>query len=152
MLRAATAVQLLSIAGGMSAADFSCKAPEGYMSWSIVSDIHDGDYKCAFFSQSSSDVSPVIFKPYNNKESWTVTTMFNTTSCQALVDFRVPGKPNPPPVPLLMTWSMAQIAPVLGAGPINVLFFNDESGVLGPAWPPLNMWVTTNTSTDKPLC
>ena len=43
----------------------------------------------------------VIIKPYNNTQVWTVEAYY-TDSCTALVDFNVPGKPNPPPVNLRM--------------------------------------------------
>merc|ERR1711920_1067131 len=85
-----------------------CISTGGLFSKGLVfGDVHDADKKILKVSKNSLTV-----KPYQNGESWTVKAEFNSnTECLASVDFRVDGKPNPPPVPLnAQVWGMASVA------------------------------------------
>ena len=61
---------------------------------SVFSDIHDGDMKCLTVKNGTDTLTITPYK--TPKDTWVVEFVFNFTSCQGLVDFRVPGKPNPP--------------------------------------------------------
>jgi len=99
----------------------------------VFADMHDGDKKEVTISHTS-----VSIKPRGNNQTWVVNTQLDTESCTANVDFNVPGKPNPPPVNLLVSF-LHNHAP-------TGLFkyeaeFTDPSGTLAPADFPLNHWV-----------
>ena len=59
-------------------------------------DIHDGDYKQCSLAPDGE----LTIKPWNNTESWIIKAGPLDDACAAMVDFNVPGKPNPPPVRL----------------------------------------------------
>ncbi len=102
----------------------------------VVRDMHDGDEK-ELTTESS---GALHITPYKNDEKWSVDATFDN-ECIASVDFQVPGKPNPPPVPLsARVWSMESIA---GADK-NVLEFTDPSGTLASPIQPLNIWTPDN--------
>ena len=61
--------------------------------------------------------SLLVIKPYESEENWEVRATLSETFCNATVDFRVPGKPNPPPVTLLATiWIMNRPLDVTAPG------------------------------------
>ena len=63
------------------------------------------------------------------------------TSCNALVDFNVRGKPNPPPVKLIaIVWTLSHKVPS-GTQKKYVIEFYDPSSTLASALVPLNTWV-----------
>ena len=65
-------------------------------------DMHDGDMKMMNFTYSEKvDKMQITIEPYQNDESWIVKEFLNDY-CTALVDFNVPGKPNPPPINLML--------------------------------------------------
>ena len=98
--------------------------------------MHDGDEKELKTERSGA----LHITPYKNDEKWSVDATFDN-ECIASVDFQVPGKPNPPPVPLsARVWSMESIA---GADK-NVLEFTDPSGTLARPNQPLNIWTPDN--------
>ena len=101
----------------------------------VVDDMHDGDKKALKLSGNSLHISP-----YDNKQSWSVEADFND-ECIANVNFDVPGKPNPPPVPLdARVWGLESIA---GASK-NSLLFTDPSGTIASPRTPLNVWTPNN--------
>jgi len=58
-----------------------------------------------------------------------------------MVDFNVKGKPNPPPVNLLLkigTLQYLEVPPSKAGYPVGV--FTDPSGTIGAPTLPLNMW------------
>jgi len=114
----------------------SCPAVDPTQSRSIVfKDIHDGDYKLGSIAPSG----VLTIKPYNNTESWTITAGPLDDSCAAIIDFNVPGKPNPPPVKLLLT--MANVDYLAGSPKMSpAVVFTDPSGTLGAPTVPLNIW------------
>jgi len=94
-------------------------------------DMHDGDTKRVVFSGGELTITPT------NKESWSVTAALDE-SCRGMVDFKVPGKPNPPPVPLqVAVWR----ASTNSRETKEVLEFTDPSGTLADKDLPLNHWV-----------
>jgi hypothetical protein len=92
-------------------------------------DMHDGDQK-----RVSLDGHKLSIGPHSSAESWTVHAALDA-GCTAEVDFRVPGKHEPPPHPLLAT--LASHA----NGALSIVF-TDPSGKLAPPSVPLNAWVT----------
>lgn len=83
--------------------------------------------------------------------SWAVHTTLNPAFCNALVDFNVPGKPNPPPNKLTATvWTQSHFVPKPNSGTLlkNAIEFTDPSGKLGSHSVPLNTWVV---STDDAI-
>ena len=63
------------------------------------------------------------------------------TNCTAIVDFNVPGKPNPPPVKLMATvWTQSLPQPK-GTIEKYVIEWTDPSGKLASPEVPLNAWV-----------
>lgn len=61
----------------------------------ITADMHDGDQKTVALSDGILTITP-----YGNSQQWSTRTTFDSALCSALVNFTVPGKPNPPPLPL----------------------------------------------------
>lgn len=110
----------------------------------VYADMHDGDQKHVTISGSSLTIAP-----YGNKQTWRADAVLDRTFCNASIDFNVPGKPNPPPVPLTATmwWS----GPMAFAGPMQRKAeweFTDPSAKLGAPDFPLNHWV--ELTRDRP--
>lgn len=111
-------------------------------SWQAVyTDMHDGDQKEIRISGTS-----VIIRPYGNTQDWEVRSQIDINSCSALVDFRVPGKPSPPPVNLRATLMYL----VSAAANKTELELTDETGTLAAASIPLNTWVQVSEETAAP--
>ena len=75
--------------------------------------------------------------------------------CVAMVDFDVPGKPNPPSTKLMATvWTLSHFLPK-GTEEKNAIEFTDPSGKLASPSVPLNTWVQigrqTPTSAPKKI-
>ena len=84
-----------------------------------------------------------MIDPYNNTETWTISAPWNDVHCNASINFNVPGKPNPPPVPLTINY-------YLGAGGTGQPFlyemvFNDPSGTIAKPDMPLNTWILVDS-------
>lgn len=113
-----------------------CDQPGG----SIMSDMHDGDQKR---SELSAD-GWVTITPYNNTQSWIVKAKWDAVHCNASIDFRVPGKPTPPPVPLTMTYYRGEGG--AGQPTLFTAVFTDPTGTLASSiTTPLNAWVATKS-------
>ncbi|CAK9051331.1 unnamed protein product [Durusdinium trenchii] len=113
----------------------------------IFADMHDGDQK-----EVTVDGAALEIKPHGNNQTWRVTAAL-AESCTALIDFNVPGKPNPPPVKLLMTLWWAAANSEKGALEKVTFEFSDPSSSLAPAMVPLNAWVQLGGSPSKaPPC
>merc|ERR1719440_2054989 len=79
----------------------------------------------------------ITIKPIFNNQTWAVKSHFDRKACSAVIDFRVPGKPGPPPVALT-----AGLQFVVGAAKsVFELEFTDPTGTLAAADFPLNHWV-----------
>lgn len=106
----------------------------------VYQDMHDGDMKRVSIRGTSLQITPV-----NNKQTWTVKATVDSKSCSAIVDFNVPGKPNPPPVNLLAT--------IIGSRSsmkkVTELEFTDPSGKLAAKDVPLNHWVEIAHASDS---
>jgi len=106
----------------------------------VFADMHDGDKKQVTIAGTS-----LTIKPSGNSQSWVVKAELDTESCQATIDFNVPGKPNPPPVNLLMTLWLAT-SDEASAGQAKATFeFTDPSGKLASPHMPLNSWLSLAT-------
>jgi len=102
----------------------------------VFADMHDGDKKSVELSGTQ-----LTIKPSGNNQTWSVVTTLDKETCAATVDFRVPGKPGPPPVSLQATvWKM--LAPSESK---LLVQFADPSGTLAPPTKPLNAWIQTET-------
>ena len=137
---------------------------------SVMSDIHDGDMKCLTVKAGTDTLTITPYK--TPKHTWVVEFVFNFTSCQGLVDFRVPGKPNPPPVPLMFSSASLEagdhaafssgtspwtqpfpfpwFASPTGAPTQRVAVFSDPSGTIADPSVLFNFWVLNMTS-DQPI-
>ena len=101
----------------------------------VVNDMHDGDQKSLTVKGASLRITP-----HGSQQKWSVDSKFDST-CAANVNFDVPGKPNPPPVPLKAeVWQMVSIA---GADKDSLLF-SDPSSTIAPASTTLNVWTADN--------
>lgn len=102
----------------------------------LFADMHDGDVKLIVLNVT--DMALTITPPsYSPK--WLVTSKLDPTFCNASVDFRVAGKPAPPPVPLTATFST--FANPASTGNTSLIVFTDPSGTLAPAGSPVNAWI-----------
>ena len=108
---------------------YSCAA--GSM---VYADMSDGDSKTLTLTADT-----LTIEPFGNNETWVVTAPWDPIACAGMVNFSVPGKPDPPPVELKLSYTEA----TGGGGYKNlpVLIFTDPSGTLGPATKPQNAWV-----------
>jgi len=102
----------------------------------VYADMHDGDKKEVTISGVS-----VTVKPSGNNQTWVVKSELDATSCSASIDFKVPGKPSPPPVTLTATFWNTMSASTLAPEEKTEFEFTDPSGTLAPAGYPLNHWV-----------
>ena len=74
--------------------------------------------------------------------SWAAHAPLNRDDCSFIVDFNVPGKPNPPPVTFTATiWTQSHLLPNNTAEEKYMIEFTDPSGTLAPPSVLLNAWV-----------
>merc|ERR1711920_834085 len=87
----------------------------------------------------------MTIKPSGSSQAWVVHSEFDPESCSAVVDFNVPGKPDPPPVKLTATlwYSMSSDLKKTELG------FTDPSGTLAARGFPLNRWVDISEVTHR---
>lgn len=109
----------------------------------ILGDMHDGDKKAVKIS-GSREKERMQITPYGSGESWSVTADLNDNNdCKASVDFNVPGKPNPPPVPLdARIWGMVCIKET--EKDKTAILFQDPSGTIDEPSALVNVWVENN--------
>ena len=94
--------------------------------------MHDGDEKIVTITATTIQIDPWL-----NNQTWSVRAPI-AADCTASIDFRVPGKPSPPPCAL-----KASVA-ALGARRAAIVF-TDPSGTISPKGKedyPLNAWVS----------
>lgn len=121
---------LLGIAGACSVSEGSSK---------VFADMHDGDKK-----QVSVSSGTVTITPYGNNQTWVVAAPLNA-DCTASIDFDVPGKPSPPPVPLLLVLqTLVTPGNLVGSTPAAACGFTDPTGTLAEPAFPLNYWIEIN--------
>ena len=117
---------------GLHGASATCN-----MDGSVFLDMGDGDEKMVTVADGM-----LTIVPHGNNETWKVTAAVkgNTPGgqCTALIDFDVPGKPNPPPIKLLISyWSLGNVDGSLQKGAWE---FTDPGDKASPPTP-LNEWV-----------
>ena len=56
----------------------------------FYADMHDDDQKEVTVSHGA-----IIIKPSGNDQTWQVEADFDTTYCNASINFKAPGKPSP---------------------------------------------------------
>ena len=100
----------------------------------------DGDSKTVTLTADT-----ITIEPYGNNETWTVTAPWDISACTGMVNFTVPGKPDPPPVNLKLSWTEANGGEG-GYTNLPVVIFTDPSGTLGPPLKPQNAWVADATA------
>mmetsp|Transcript_17978 Transcript_17978/g.23831 ORF Transcript_17978/g.23831 Transcript_17978/m.23831 type:complete len:196 (-) Transcript_17978:49-636(-) len=106
----------------------------------IFQDIHDGDMKKVHY-----DDTRLIIEPFKNDETWIVVTGSPDDICSFSVDFQVPGKPGPPPVPLrLQLVSVKSLETVTKEATSIMAVFYDPTGTLAEPEMPLNVWYGTS--------
>jgi len=103
----------------------------------IYADMHDGDKKEITISGTH-----ITIKPSGNNQTWEVQSVMDSESCSASINFSVPGKPNPPPVPLQAAlWYSGCWLCSPKDKKQTVFEFTDPSGKLASKDFPLNHWV-----------
>jgi hypothetical protein len=114
----------------------------------VFADMGDGDMKEVTISGDS-----MTIKPSGNDQKWVVNTKFNPQTCTApAVDFKVPGKPGYPPVPVSASvWSSAPDTGSKTASEKLEVEFLDPSGTLGKKDRPLNRWVQLGASGETEI-
>jgi len=94
--------------------------------------MHDGDKKVISVKNSK-----MMITSANSSQTWVVKSDLDEF-CGAMVNFNVPGKPSPPPVPLAVHfWQLTGS----NQGTKNSLEFTDPSGTLAVPGFPLNSWI-----------
>jgi len=100
----------------------------------VYADMHDGDKK-----EITIEGTAMTIKPFDNDQHWEVHAEIDAASCSALIDFKVPGKPSPPPVKLSASLWQDTVA---STRDMKTEFeFTDPSGTLKANDFPLNHWV-----------
>ena len=110
----------------------------------VVNDLHDGDAKLLRVTNPGDALTIV---PHGNAQHWKVgpVKFDNNEDCVASINFNVPGKPSPPPVPLAAkVWGMTSIAGAPALPDKSVLVWSDPSGTVAPRTTPLNVWTPSN--------
>ena len=105
----------------------------------VVADMHDGDQKKV---QMLTNPMSLRITPHGNHQTWSVLAPLNLTDCTATVDFRVPGKPGPPPCVLKASLRQLLQPSTKNTKPPVAIGFTDPSGTIqkDPTYP-LNYWV-----------
>jgi hypothetical protein len=103
----------------------------------VMRDMSDGDTKRVAVIGGF-----LLIGPNDNGQKWLVESKIDSKNCSAVVNFSVPGKPNPPPCKLTAT--LWQMNPGTTGGPSkNALEFTDPTDAckFGEPGSPLNEWV-----------
>jgi len=112
----------------------------------VFADMHDGDTKKVSLEGNKLTIEPPT-QETNNESYYIIQSNVDLEKCTAMVNFDVPGKPNPPPVPLLVTFFWMETALVIGDEKQSskkklALEFTDPSETIAPSKNyPLNVWV-----------
>mmetsp|Transcript_10640 Transcript_10640/g.43036 ORF Transcript_10640/g.43036 Transcript_10640/m.43036 type:complete len:143 (+) Transcript_10640:50-478(+) len=114
----------------------ACSLPDGAAV--VVADMHDGDQKLVTL-----DGTALTITPHANDEEWTIAATLDADSCTAVVDFDVPGKPSPPPVPLTATvWALSTTA---SDGLVAIGFTDPSATIADTGDYPVNYWIEIAT-------
>jgi len=108
----------------------------GALSRAMFADMHDGYQK----EVSLVHGNKLTIKPVSKDEKWIIRALVDLTDCTAMIDFDVPGKPSPPPVPLMATlWDMETVSAIRRQK--VTIEFTDPSETIASKGYPLNHWV-----------
>ena len=127
-----------TLLGSLSAQPSSSSQPSTsclFASPVVFQDMHDGDRKLV-----SLEGPVLVIRPYENGQTWEVRSQLDVEHCNATIDFRVPGKPSPPPSSLSGTIYVSRRVRCEGKGK-NLVEFTDPTGKLADPTMPLNTWV-----------
>lgn len=130
--------QWVQVDVGSFVAKDGCSDVKLFENGAIIQDMLDGEYKKVWIKDGVMTVHP-----HMPNQSWgPVTGTFNMTTCSALIELRVPGKPNPPPVGPLKVTVEAMNSRSNTDHPANLEFTDpwDKLG-LGSTTFPMNRWV-----------
>jgi len=117
----------------------------------VYADMHDGDKKeVSIEGVGGCYKKTLTIKPSGNNQTWVVKADMAPMTCTASIDFRVPGKPGPPPVKLQMTLYFAKKVMDPAGDTVTEFEFTDPSGKLAPASFPLNHWVEISSGSEEP--
>jgi hypothetical protein len=111
---------------------------------SIFLDLQHGDKKEVVVNCTS-----ITIKPLDKKQSWETQSPIDEKTCSSVINFKVPGNHDAPPVKLLAT--------LLHTGSLHKsdhrfeYEFTDPSGTMAPADFPLNHWVELDTGDHKQI-
>jgi len=117
----------------LTATDSECPFQSGT---AVFKDMGDGDKKQIELVDAG-DETRITITPSGNDQSWTTSATFDKKSCSAVVDFNVPGKPNPPPIKPTATLYKASD----GADHRLVVVWSDGEGTVASKSKPLNAWI-----------
>ena len=106
----------------------------------VMHDMHDGDQKLVDVIALPVRGYVITITPHGNNQTWVIKANWDALNCNASINFDVPGKPGPPPVPLTLTYFRGHGGVGQPTGKFAV--FSDPSGTLAPSAVPLNTWVT----------
>ena len=98
----------------------------------VFYDIHDGDHKLVQIVKNK-----MTILPYKSNQHWIIESDLNR-NLTSRVNFSVPGKPKPPPVPLTLKFS--EIQSFQNGGKTFVALFFDETGTISSPSVPVNIW------------
>ena len=100
----------------------------------VFKDMHDGDHKEVAIRNGE-----ITITPHNSTETWKVVGAGPLdVNCSTAIDFRVPGKPNPPPFELRV--QVGNYVPGTGhQWQLATLVFTTKMA-LWPYVEPLNIW------------
>ena len=123
-----------------------CEQPNSCFHDGVYADMHDGDQK-----KITSLSHSIKIEPYNNTETWTIVAAVDFLSCNASINFNVPGKPGPPPVPLTASGYLANSLAPRPSHPAmrDIVLFSDPSGTIAGPTMLLNTWVRVGTGVDR---
>ena len=128
-----TILSVLVLSAGSSAVATFCEFKS-----TPFADMHDGDFKAIEVAESNG-VPMMTILPYNNTESWQVKAQVDADSCTAVVDFRVDGKPNPPPCSLKAT--INKLVDAKANFRYSIVFTDTSGAITDDPTLPLNAWL-----------
>jgi hypothetical protein len=98
-----------SSSGNQAGTNFTCFPEDQTARHAFFADMHDGDQKIvATDCSGTADTCSLTITPRNTTENWTVHAHVGKSNCSGMVNFDVPGKPNPPGTPLLATFRVSR--------------------------------------------
>jgi hypothetical protein len=124
-----------------SGTNYTCFPEDQTARSHFYSDMHDGDQKVIVMDCTApGETCSLHITPKNATEVWNITASIYKSNCSGMVDFNVPGKPSPPPWPLLATFRVSRWfgQPVVVNQDVNPMEYFIEFSHDGEQ---LNQWV-----------